>query len=389
MLELDEVVRQNQRACLPFAKSGKAEADLHEQYPELTEMTERARRAIVDSMALHSRLHEDELRFSGSLKSRAAFPDDLSQSPSAQKSRRRSSKAQSPRLSPLLKPRSSVADLMFEMDEGEESDTEKTRPATTFHEGHGTARYDQLPGPSLGLPAEEPWIDSKGLAMPTSANHSMAASPNPWPKSHDDDVAHSPRAITPSENTKPWGSSALASSKLDMKEIMAQASSNRVSNISAGLSLRAQRTDIGPGSLPGKMSQRERKKQQQAQQHQLASPTPLAEKRVQDETPSSPWQVATRSPKISLKDVLGAESKSPVSLTPSGSRTSSIPPLTLRQTVSGNTSAAHTAVSSSSKPQSPPQHRSVSSPSVPPSTFSSKPNLSRSTSLTPHPPPHQ
>lgn len=387
MLELDEVVRQNQLACLPFAKSGRAEADLHERYPELAGIIERGRRAKVDSMALRSRLQEDEMRFSGSAKARVGFSDDLSQSPFVQKSRRRFSKDQVLHAqSPLLKAKSSAADLMFEMDEGGESDTEKAKTDVLSHERHGQQQHDQLAAPSSELPTEEHWINPKGKALPSSVEISVSVSPSPWSESGEIQATPSPRNCEPLENIKPWGSSTIASSKLDMKDIMAQATSNRVSNISAGLSLRAQRTDITPGNLSSKLSQRERKKQQlqQAQQHhQLVSLTPSIDNKIRDETPSSPWQVASRSPKISLKDVLGAESnKSPSMPASSTSRTSSIPSLTLRQTVAGNPSATHRSTSSSSKTQNPSQQRSVSSPSVPPSTSSAKVIPSRSSSAT-------
>lgn len=386
MLELDEVVRQNQLACLPFAKSGRAEADLHEQYPELAGMIERGRRAKVDSMALHSRLQEDEMRFSGSAKARAGFLDDLSRSLSAQKPRRRFSKDQVLHAqSPSLKHRSSTADLMFEMDEGEESDTENAKTEGTSRERRGQQQHD-LPAPSLDLTTEEHWMKPKGKVPPSNAENFLAASSSPWSEPGEIQAARSPGNSRYLEDIKPWGSSALASSKLDMKEIMAQASSNRVSNISAGLSLRAQRTDIAPGNLSSKLSQRERKKQQlqQAQQqHQLVTLTPSIGHKVQDETPSSPWQVSSRSPKISLKDVLGVEgNKPPLMPARSTSRTSSIPSLTLRQTVPGNTSASHLDTSNSAKTQTPPQQRSVSSPSVPPSTPSAKVIPSRSTPAT-------
>ena len=45
-LELDTVVRENQAACLPYAKSGHAERLLHETHPSLIEdmLEERQRR---------------------------------------------------------------------------------------------------------------------------------------------------------------------------------------------------------------------------------------------------------------------------------------------------------------------------------------------------------
>ena len=56
MLELDEVVRQNQLACLPIAKSGRAEDDLIEKYPRLPELMERSKLIKIDSVSLQTRL---------------------------------------------------------------------------------------------------------------------------------------------------------------------------------------------------------------------------------------------------------------------------------------------------------------------------------------------
>ena len=60
MLELDDVVRANQVACLPFAKSGRAESELFERYPELFGVIERGKRAKIDSFRLQSTLRDEE-----------------------------------------------------------------------------------------------------------------------------------------------------------------------------------------------------------------------------------------------------------------------------------------------------------------------------------------
>lgn len=391
MLELDEVVRQNQLACLPFAKSGRAEADLHEQYPELAGRIERGRIAKVDSMALKSRLHEDEIRFTSSSKTKAIFANDPSLPLSGQKTGRKSLNDRAHYAkSPSLKAKNSAADLMFEMDEGDESDTVFGETDTPTREHRHHHREDEAQVPSLSLPADEPWLDSKGMKLPSETDNTISTSTSPWlPNTQDNTAARTLDSSVQADNAKPWASSALASSKLDMKDIMAQASSNRVSNISSGLSLRAQHSETAIGGLPNKLSQRERKKQQSQISHQQQSTVhspALMDHEVRDKKSASPWQIASRGARISLKDVLsGDNNKSPSSLA-ENSRTSSIPSLTLRQTVPGNLSSARRVVSGDPKPQTPPQHRSVSTPNALQHPASSPPptpgSASRSASAT-------
>ncbi|KAL8958462.1 MAG: hypothetical protein Q9193_004486, partial [Seirophora villosa] len=163
--------------------------------------------------------------------------------------------------------------------------------------------------------------------------------------------------------SRPWGDRAISSNKLDMKQIMAQASSSRISNISA--SLGASSTSVLTSGT-GRLSQKERKKQQQQvalerPQQIVAPPTVQVPAQVVEHT--SPWQVASKGAKTSLKDILHAESKSPLSNTVAPERAVSNPPLTLRQTIPGNISTAKRTVSETpSKAQAAPPQRSTSTP---------------------------
>ncbi|GME51519.1 BTB/POZ-like protein [Neofusicoccum parvum] len=140
ILELDQIVRENQVACLPIAKSGRAEALLFEKYPELAEQIDRRKRAKVDAIMLQNKYADGSARISSSLK--ACSYDDLSSSPMQQKARRRSAKdfkavQESPMLTPALKGKGSVADLMFDMDDDADSDNdeldfERTVKSPTF-----------------------------------------------------------------------------------------------------------------------------------------------------------------------------------------------------------------------------------------------------------------
>lgn len=376
MLELDEVVRQNQRACLSYAKSGRAEAELLQTYPELPSIIERGRQAKLDSMILQSRVRDQDSRYGSFSKGKASNIDDSGSSPLARHSHPGSSKGRSSASkSPLLKARSSAVDLMFEMDEGGiGNDTYALDPSTPVREVSQRHGAGQNRTPPSSLPTDQIWLDTEmtGPASEEQANFPVSKSPLPLPSQITSDAANSPVDLsqTTPGRSKPWGSAPLDSHKLDMKDIMAQASLNRVSNISSGLSHQAHKAALTAGSLP-KISQRARKKQQQQQppppSPEVISPldkddqhdryrAPLAE-----EKPKSPWQLNSPSPKVSLKDMLRADEKSSSLAKPAlPTRTKS--PLTLRQTVPGNTPQRR--VSGSELQQESLLNRSVSSPTV-------------------------
>ncbi|MCJ1469554.1 hypothetical protein MMC07_008188 [Pseudocyphellaria aurata] len=365
MLELDEVVRQNQLAHSPIARSGAAEAELFQIYPELPGLIELGKRAKIDSMVSHSRARELDGRYGSFSRGKGISTDDSSSSPVVGHTRPGSSRGRSSASkSPLLKARSSVADLMFEMDEGGvPCDKTSLDQSSSFREAsqHHDAGHNQTP--PLSIPTNQIWLHSEMTAPAEGepANLPISKSPLALPDQTKFEVANSPSEIgqTTSRGSKPWGSAPLGSDKLDMKDIMAQASLNRVSNISSGLSHQARKTALA--GLP-KMSQRARKKQQQQPlpSPEAISPPDKDSQRELDrlisaeEKPKFPWQMNSPGPKVSLKDMLRADNQSSSSSKPAPpARTKS--PLTLRQTVPGVS------------PQRPVSggERSVSSPSAP------------------------
>ena len=377
MLELDEVVRQNQLSCLPISKSGRVEAELIDQHPELLELRERTKKTKIDQIYLQTKLLERESRFTAGAKAKAALLEEFEPLTSMQKAARRPSHSQrSKSKSPMLKAQNSLVDLMFEMEDSGESGVSKG----------ASSSYRRPPSQSPGLPPsiledethtkynyghsleDEPTLAA--LTSPASYKTSMMQYAGSASAQDVDDA-------TPPADRKPWASNIFASSKLDMKDIMAQTSSSRLSNISSGFSRSSKQEDPSGSSLPGKVSQRERKKQQQQQkspQPAAAASPNLSEELSSAPTPSFPWQMASRGPKISLKDVLGAGS-SKVAAEEIVPRTPS--PMTLRQTISGKPATRRTA----SGPIQPPathQNRSVSTPST------SRP--ATTTPLSSHPP---
>jgi len=360
MLELDEVVRQNQLACLPTSKSGRAEVELLETYPWLADRIERGKGIKVDSVSLQTRLHEPQAKFVGGSKAKAAFLEDFDQSTSSQKLRPRSSKeGNSQSKSPSLKPKSSAADLMFDMDEESDSDTEnRVKSSLDQHQRSASRANDTLPPSSLPTEAEAPDDEETVFAKD---DHLIAVSTTPL--SYQNTVGGSAGSPLPLNSKKPWGPPALPTPKLEMKDIMAQDSSKRVSNISAAFSLRGKEGEASSAGLPARLSQRERKQQQQQRallpKHVPAS-SPAADEQTQRQQPASPWQVASKGPRISLKDVIGcASSESPPQV---GSMARTPSPMTLRQTISGKAAPARRAVTGPAQSPLPTPKRSISTP---------------------------
>ena len=354
MLELDAVVRENQLNCLPVSKSGQAEAELLEIYPDLPEKIERSRRSKVDAVSLHSRLHERESRQGIAAKAKADLLEDFAPSPAMQKDQRhRTSKDHGgtpkspvlpPAKSPVLSVRKSSADLIFDMEDDDDGNgafqTPKRRQRKTTDSPH-------MPASNLGLDDDDVFPSIRLSQSPgaTAALSTSAKSPSSYRASgrlEDHSLQPTPGA------QKPWASSSFHSPRVGMKDIISQASSGRTSSISSAFTTSSHPRNISTVSLATKMSQKERKRQQLQQMFQ-ASATAIPQRSDTDanqsgqKTPASPWQIASRGPKVNLKDVFdtagstSAGSKADVVRTPS--------PMTLRQTVSGKPSLAQRSVS--------------------------------------------
>ena len=383
MLELDEVVRQNQLACLPFAKSGRAEDDLIEKHPRLLDLMARSQLIKIDSVSLHTRLREREAKSSGVPKVRAELLEDFDPSPSTPKVRSRASRDRdSQSKSPSLRAQNSAADLIFEMEEDDQSEPETAEKRTPDRR----RRHKPNAPESLLPPLQVAIGDESGhgqVVSSSKAEKNVAASNSP--SAYASQVSTTRKNTGEANSKQPWAPPAMTAVKLDMKDIMAQASSNRVSNISVGLSFRARQSEASAEALPTKLSQKERKKQHQQQQlrspQAVSAPTSSsADTQVQGKSSGSPWQLASTGSKVSLKDVIGAESTKPLSSDPQSiPRTPS--PLTMRQTVSGKAPAPRRAASGPAPTLAPTQKRSVSTPDASKASAQFTPTASRSSSV--------
>ncbi|KAJ4329950.1 hypothetical protein N0V87_010425 [Didymella glomerata] len=316
--ELNEVARENQLAYLPFARSGRAEALLFEQYPELAERIERGKRAKIDAIVLSNKYASAD---TPSASFRAQSLEEVSASPLRQRNRRRASnqtknEAKSPTLTPQLKGRSSAADLMFEMSDGEDEDEARTND---IKPPRFTPGQEKLSEQVIGTP-QSPWATSIKQKLPGTIEDGFI-SPSSLP----------PSALSGNRTpSQPWGTAPLASAKLDLRDIMAQTSSDQPSGLALGLA--KEERERARAAQP-KMSQKERKRLQQAELQgikvEAAQPAPPT---------VSPWQAASYK-KPSANQILAPSAATPPPQEPSPqpspqpARATSTPQLTMRQTI--------------------------------------------------------
>ncbi|KAL8733824.1 MAG: hypothetical protein Q9181_003425 [Wetmoreana brouardii] len=385
MLELDHTVRQNQLACLPIARSGRAEAELLEAYPHLAGTMERGKRTKIDRIAFQSRWRYDDL-VGKSTTARAGAADNdegLNKAAILLKQTRKASHDQVYRgKSPQLNMKQPTADLMFDMDISEENSSQEPANQTleeAIDDSSAIEARHEASEASSSFLAESPWLGIKGKELDTG----IASSTSPFALDEDSvqSVAKAPFQSGKSSDHyafKPWGSHGTSSQKLDMKDIMAQASANRTSSISAGFSNSSSKVTSTSDSIPGKLTQRERKKQQQRAALNKTPDAPIPqviEPQAEVTHRRSPWQVASRGAKTSLKEILDADAQTPSPSRGTPGRAISNPPLTLRQTIPGNVSSAKRTTSEGSSTTHPvPSQRSTSTPSI---SMTAQPSSSR------------
>ncbi|KAL1388635.1 hypothetical protein HDK64DRAFT_299181 [Phyllosticta capitalensis] len=345
LAELDEVVRENQLACMPFARSGRAELLLLDKYPDLAEQIDRRRQAKIDAIMLQNKYADDR----GPMSFRPGSLDELSSSPLQQKSRRRSGKEskivpESPSLRPSTEANNAAADLMFDMDEEVDLDGEQSRGLSSKSP---PATGDKIVDDIISTPKS----DRKTAPAATTSVHSASS----WLA---DDVF--PPIATPlaRQADQPWGTAPLATNKLDLKAIMSAEGSNKPSNISIALS-EQKKEERGAGASFAKMSQKERKKQLQQQQ---VTATHLANVAEESKT-TSPWQMKSPAAKTEPQHPANKPPTQPP--TPqSKSSQPRTPQLTMRQTIANNGSSAKAKASPTQAPtpSQPTSHRPQPSP---------------------------
>ena len=337
------MMHQNQLAFLPYARSGRAEADLFEQYPALAEQLEQSRQQTVDSMRLRSKLHEDEGRSASVSRVHVRSWTKGSPLPVAERSSRASPQQVSlPMDKPTLVVEESKDDDLFEMDE--------EREVLGVTHGSGVA----LSSPSLAA------VGSQGLepigsphsslecpfdAAATSMGSSLSSLPvlmrnpmNPVSTKSDSHIEQ-PRGVADLAKVGvPWQVAPQIGLKTGLKDIVVHASTCRSSNLTFALN-----GDLADSTRSShKVSQKDRKKLHKQLQMQREENSRHRAPEITEAEPNSkmsPWQTCGSTPKQDLASgspLQGTASLSTQPLTglqPKGS-------MTMRQTVSGTPSAA-------------------------------------------------
>ncbi|KAI9151658.1 BTB/POZ domain-containing protein [Paramyrothecium foliicola] len=309
--ELDEIVRDNQLACFPFARSGRAEALLHDKYPELAMEIDEERQRRVKELAFKASHREEEKKLSSSYKTRfGSLDESMSMTPTPDAIRRKSKTRNEP-FSPSLRPKASHGDMIFDMDDGEVSaPSSPMSPITAAMQ----PRLDLDVEPMPQLP--KAWREPKGKELPspelwkspTSSPYLQAGQTPPSQGLPLRQQRPTGLATPPSKPGSPWAGATLPTAKLDLKGIMSEASSK--SSLTAGLV--AQSKDGASNRSQPKMSQKERKKQLQMQAEAQAAAREEDDNRVAWENVSqsgkpAPWKAATSAPRTSLKDMLSSD----------------------------------------------------------------------------------
>lgn len=353
---MDEVVRANQLACLPFAKSGRAGLLLHERHPSLAGDIDAERQRKLRDMTFRLSLREDENRFASPFRVRVGSLDDMMSSPSSDRASRRKA-VQSGPLSPSIRPKESASDLMFDMDDDESM-------ALSNAVSPLSKPLDPIPRPSSTTISLTSMARNKGKSL------LMAESPLASPSQ-----SATPIIGSPPTNAKPWSSPVLPSEKLDMREIMSQASTTRKSSLSMEISAQREKEAAARAAAP-KLSQKERKKQQQQALLQAQAATKSDEHR----RTSGPWQVATSGPRINLKDVVAADVKPTL---PAAKATLQVPAVTRAQSTPRPRAASpDTRFSGQARSSSSQRPKTPTRPSANPSAAKPSPLAPQSKSYT-------
>lgn len=319
MDELDEICQENQLARYPVSRGRNSEEALLERYPELVTSLEVDRQRRVDSMRLSSRRDQDEL-FDGKI--RTSVFEKGTPSPSVRRTKiAQSGETRQTAGSPTLKARQSINDLMFQMDdESAMSPTpvRKGKAPMTNSSAEDLDDLSQTPAFSLSFNQGDSVGDANYLqagvgSLESGAVSSLTISTTLQP--------------TPPAASKaaPWVSPDISGDKRNLRDIMAETSTSRVSNITLGITDRSSAQSAGTFSQ--KMSQKERKRLQQV----LAQEALEAQQKAAVDSRQSPWQTVGKKPTPSPRDDV-------VEQTGSNPKSIQKPAMTLRQTVAGSPS---------------------------------------------------
>ncbi|KAG2417577.1 hypothetical protein HFD88_008796 [Aspergillus terreus] len=315
--ELDLVCHENQMTAFPVSRGRNSEEYVFEKYPELVSLMESDRRRRIDSMRLKSRLDPTE---GPDGRQRPVNGDKTTVSPAVKKPKGAPFKN-----SPVLRPKSSAGDLMFQMDDDSLLSPSETKGKAAVRGVRPPEGSTHIDSPALGSSMVEgesfggrSYLEEQ-MSSPRSTP--LAESPTNMRASA---IQKTSDSVSPNPAPTPWGSSAVSGSKKNLRDIMSETSENRVSNLSLGMSA-ARRENSN--NFTAKISQKERKKLQQQQMQEM-----LAAQQKAKEGPQNPWKLPPNTPSKTPTEL----DESTTTPTHSSSNTPARKPsMTLRQTVAG------------------------------------------------------
>lgn len=252
--ELNDVVRANQLAFLPFARSGRDEEVLFDHHPDLYAQIEASKQRRIDSMRLRPRLTEDEDRFAnaklrvGSIERTASSPLSRGHMPTPTDV----SPVVTPSPSPAIVAVDGTDDLPFDMDD--DNPRLLPAPASQVEDSSSSQLRSREQGPLPLAAAREkgPRAPVQAMSLPKGSPHRAEGLVPSSPESSIGQLHGfaKPKVI--------WQSNSSNIQKIDLKNIMEQDSATRVSNLTQ--EMRKMSTTIKSAA---KVSQKERKRQQQ------------------------------------------------------------------------------------------------------------------------------
>jgi hypothetical protein len=345
--ELEEVVQRLQLDASPKVRSDHFIDDLYDRYPDLADEVEVDLRRRISHMQFMARTAEE-----------SSTPRPARNIP------------KSPFIAAIDTSKGTPTDLMFDMDglDDTAATPKRTDRRPSFAPGTPSA-------PQSGISREISGADSppnvtaspSGIAFsPSSPEESFKSRPSTQlPVLVLKTKQQTPSS--PSSSSQPWRTEPLQSSKLDMKSIMNQTSAAQKSNIALGIQQERQSIKANAG-FAGKISQKERKRQQLEQQQMQEKLRQQAEDeaKAQQTTPMSP-QPAKSDLRLSAK----SQGKSPwkVEAAPAAKIEEILSP----SSVTGSIGQASSPRSARQKTESTPVRSSARSPSTasPTAMFSS------------------
>ena len=308
--DLDLVVRDNQLARLPYARSGRAELLLHEADSNLISDIDEERQRRVREMAFKSYHREEDKRLAYSSKARLNSFEETVGFLTPDRHRCRSKSEQGDHSSPSLKQQASLGDLMFAMEDeataGTRSSPRQSAPKMARRLGYDVEDV-------LGSPTSLGSAKGKEITQRSESLGFESAPIESSPTSQFEDVQTPPTGPARVESDSPWAAfEKVPVAKLDIGGSLAHRSTQ--SNLTANLS-RQDSKPVAALNIPAKLSQKERKKLAQNQASSKAEEESKTDQPRQSGSTSpsatrskpAPWGTPTNVPKLSLRDAISAE----------------------------------------------------------------------------------